>query len=602
MKKLALILSALCFALSLAFAQDDPITLRLAVADAEYRPSTPFVLEFIERVNTLSSGSITIEPIYQAGNDTFTGFETGVVQLVLLGKADLGLAGSRAFDTVGITDFQALQAPFLITDDAMAKAVATSDIAARMLDGVAWAGIVGLTLWPEDLRHPFAFDLSGKTFLSPEDFAGTTIRAIPSSVTWALLEALGATPIFKDGYGPDIFAGRIQGAESGLRQGASLPAPATATGNVVFFPKFQVLFANGAAFERLSDEQRSVLREAAARTQERAIAEHPRQVDAAAQWCADGGTIVMASNEQIAAFEEAARPVFDQIEQDPLNAELIAAIRDLKASTEPSPGAEACAPEAATTHDQTSPELSPLIGGQIPPELVGTWSFNAFGRPWKVELTADGTFSLYEPNGILDIGGSYSIVGSEAVFRDEKRGTGKLCVPAEGRYHWELIGERLMFTVIEDKCTVGRIEQWTAGWQKVEQSLEATTETQVWSEGLPPNGTWQTQVSVEDFMAMGVMRPRALGQAGIYTFTLQGGQGLYRWDEEDGDSGSCEITYSVVEDFVRLVFPTGDCGPSVDELKWRLDENGLHFHLVTTDANYLEVKTMYETRPWRKVD
>lgn len=206
------------------------------------------------------------------------------------------------------------------------------------------AGVVGLTLWPEDLRHPFAFETFGKTFLSPEDFAGTTIRAIPSSVTWAMIKALGATPIFENNYGPEVEAGRIQGAESGLLQGASLPVPATATGNVIFFPKFQVLFANRDAFERLSNEQRNILREAAAATQRKAIAEHPREVDAATAWCAEGGSIVLASDEQVSAFEEAAQPVFDQIEQDPLNAELIAAIRDLKTNTETSPGAEACGP------------------------------------------------------------------------------------------------------------------------------------------------------------------------------------------------------------------------------------------------------------------
>jgi hypothetical protein len=39
-----------------------------------------------------------------------------------------------------------------------------------------------------------------------------------------------------------------------------------------------------------------------------------------------------------------APPVIDKIEEDPLNVELIVAIRELKANTEPSPGAEACAP------------------------------------------------------------------------------------------------------------------------------------------------------------------------------------------------------------------------------------------------------------------
>jgi TRAP-type C4-dicarboxylate transport system substrate-binding protein len=293
--KLVLVLFALCFALPLpsAFAQDDPVTLRLAVADAEGRPSTPFVLEFIEQVETLSNGSITIEPIWDAGRDTEVGFETGVIEHVTEGDFELGLAGSRAWNGAGVTSFDALQAPFLIDNDALAEAVVVSDVAARMLEGMSSAGMVGLTLWPEDLRHPFAIP-PHTPLLSPEDFAGLNIRTTPSGISYALIEALGGTPMF------DI--GGYEGAESGLLQGASLSGRPIATGNVVFFPKFQVLFANGGAFERLSDEQQSVLRDAAAATQQKAIAEHPREAAAAAQWCADGGTIVLASEEQLAAF------------------------------------------------------------------------------------------------------------------------------------------------------------------------------------------------------------------------------------------------------------------------------------------------------------
>lgn len=50
-------------------------------------------------------------------------------------------------------------------------------------------------------------------------------------------------------------------------------------------------------------------------------------------WCANGGTVVMVSEEQVIAFEKAAQPVFDMIQQDPLNTELVAAIRELKANT-----------------------------------------------------------------------------------------------------------------------------------------------------------------------------------------------------------------------------------------------------------------------------
>jgi TRAP-type C4-dicarboxylate transport system substrate-binding protein len=317
-------------------AEDQPITLRLAVADAEGRPSEPYVLEFIAQVKTLSNNNITIEPSWDAGADTTPSFEQGVIKALMDGQYDLGLAGSRAFDTEKVTSFQALQAPFLITNDSLSKEVATSDIATRMLDSLSSSGMVGLTLWPEDLRHPFSI-IPEKSLVSPEDFAGMNIRATPSDVTYTLIETLDGSPVFGDS--------SYEGAESGLRQGFSLDGIPIATGNVTFFAKYQVLFANSAAFEKLSDTQRAILREAATATQKKAIAEHPSEVDAAAAWCGDGRTIVLASEDQVAAFEAAAQPVFDKIEENPLNAELIAAIRELKTKTEPAPGAETCEPE-----------------------------------------------------------------------------------------------------------------------------------------------------------------------------------------------------------------------------------------------------------------
>jgi TRAP-type transport system periplasmic protein len=383
-------------------AQDELITLRLAVADAQGRPSEPYVLEFIQQVKTLSDGNITIEPTWDAGVDLTPSFEQGVVKAVEEGQYDLGLAGSRAWDGAGVTSFQALQSPFLITDDALAEAVAASDIATRMLDSLSQAGMTGLALWPEDLRHPFS-RIPDKPVLSPGDFAGMTTRVIPSEVTHMLIEVFGGNPM----YGSQDY----QITESGLSQGFSLTGTPTATGNVIFFPKFQVLFANASAFEKLSEEQRSILRNAAAAIQQKAIEEHPSEVDAAAAWCADGGSIVMASEEQIAAFQTAAGPVYEKIEQDPFNAEMIAAIRELKAKTEPAPGAQAC--KAVVM--QASPV--PTTGSEawstgLPP--IGTW---------RVELSVEDFVSKgVRPSRANEWAGTY-----EYIFEDGKgmhRGAG----------------------------------------------------------------------------------------------------------------------------------------------------------------------------------
>src|SRR5262245_51790159 len=61
---------------------EEPITLHLAVADEEGRPSDPYIHEFIDQVKKLSNGNIAIEPTWDAGSTTEAGFETGVIQLV----------------------------------------------------------------------------------------------------------------------------------------------------------------------------------------------------------------------------------------------------------------------------------------------------------------------------------------------------------------------------------------------------------------------------------------------------------------------------------------------------------------------------------------
>jgi TRAP-type C4-dicarboxylate transport system substrate-binding protein len=458
--------------------QKVPITLRLAVSDAEYAPSGPSVQKFVDLVRELSDGNIIIEPVWEAGEDTTADFEQGVIAAVKSGEYDLGLAGSRAFDLEGVNAFKALQTPFLIDSDALAIAVAESDVAVRMLDKISTQGLTGLTLWPEDLRHPFSV-VAGKPLITPDDFAGENIRSTPSGISYALIDAFGGKPVFGNS--------NYQGAESGLRQGFSLTGQPIATGNVIFFPKYQVLFANKAAFDKLRDAQRAILREAAAETQKKAITERPSEVEAGATWCAENGTIVLASKEQIAAFEKAARPVLALIEQDPENAELITAIRELKAKTLPSPGVEACGSEVA------------------------------------------------------------------------------------------------------------------------QQSPTQDQGTQTWSGGLPPNGVWQVKLSNDDVIGMGVSKTNAPDWSGIFTSTFQDGDYSGLWEGTEGraagQTASCKGTYEVVDNFVRITYTEKDaCEGETDDIQWRLDDEGLHFHLVANqNGPFVELRAVYEAMPYQKV-
>ncbi len=207
---------------------DTPVTLRFAVSDSQDELSAPYVTAFVDEVARQSNGSVTLTPIWEAGGglpqpgtgdlipDAFgQGYEQTVAHMLVDGEADLALAASRAWDAVGITSLEALQAPFLIDNDALILAVATSPIADALLTSMSTVGVTGLAMWPEDLRHPVAFDACIPPITNVEQLRGLTIRAIPSGVTWDLLRTLGATPIGVNSFESLVATCRVDAAEFG---------------------------------------------------------------------------------------------------------------------------------------------------------------------------------------------------------------------------------------------------------------------------------------------------------------------------------------------------------------------------------------------------
>jgi TRAP-type C4-dicarboxylate transport system substrate-binding protein len=394
-------LLALLAAPAALLAADPAVTLRFAIADEEGRPSDPYVRAFAEELAARSGGTLAVDIVWDAGSATDLGFEQGVAQLLVDGQADLGLTAGRAWSAVGISALQALQAPFLIDSDELAEAVATDPLMEPLLAAMGEQGVAGLAVWPEDLRHPVAFEPCIAPITSPSDLQGRTVRAIASDVTFEMIEALGGTPIFVDGYAGMVDSCEIQAAESGLRQGASLPGRPTFTGDVTFFPKYQVLAANAAAFDKLSSAQQTAVREAAEAVRDQAIAEHPTEADAAAAWCANGGAVVLTGSEALAAWEAAAAPVVEDLAQDPATAAAIEAIEALKATTPRSPTVEACGPapvastapsdltgfSAACPPDGTY-RIAPTVGDLVNAG-ASEWYAASNAQTWTLTITGD---------------------------------------------------------------------------------------------------------------------------------------------------------------------------------------------------------------------
>ena len=112
---------------------------------------------FVHEVSVLTGGTVRIDvrSHWRAGQ---AGYESGLVADVRAGKADLGVVGSRAFDSAGVLSMRALDAPLLITSYAAEQAVLASPVAPKLLSALGPAGLTGIGIDRKSTRlnssHP----------------------------------------------------------------------------------------------------------------------------------------------------------------------------------------------------------------------------------------------------------------------------------------------------------------------------------------------------------------------------------------------------------------------------------------------------------------
>ena len=299
-----------------------PHVVVLTLADGEDDVSN--AQPFANAVKQLSNGTLQIV-IKSPWRPNDPRYETDLIKDVEAGRVQLGVTASRAFDTVGIDSFQALQAPFLIDSIALERKVLASDIRQRMLDGIETSGLVGLAILPGPLRRPIS---SFRSLRSASDFRGRKIGIRDSVVTAETLRALGAIPVVLP---RDNNISGLDGAEGHLVNiDEALPLRgATITGNVDFEPRPDVIFINRRTFESLTAAQREVLIRAAARVQMTAAVYQPD--DGAAQdLCRRGIKIIAASATDLAGLRAAVRPVYAALESNPSTKAFIQQINSIR--------------------------------------------------------------------------------------------------------------------------------------------------------------------------------------------------------------------------------------------------------------------------------
>jgi TRAP-type C4-dicarboxylate transport system substrate-binding protein len=353
---------------------------------------------FVAEVGHLSHGSlrIVVRNGWRARQATA---ESETIRDVETGKADLGVAGTSAWDSLGVASLRGLDAPLLIDSYALQDKVLRSRRIGKILRGLHRFGLVGLGVLPGPLERPFGM---ARPLLRPSDYRGARVGVRQSRVAGVALRALGAKPVWIASRGP---LPRLGAAEwdlttdpSRFHRGGSL------TRNVVLWPRPAVVFASRRAFARLAPAQQRVLEEALAAS----IGPETRYrvsydaIDAALTCGRPGFRLVTATAEGRSALRRAVRPVYAQLERDRQVRRLISQIEAVRARlAEPPDSMPRCRTASSLAAAATGP--SPVDGeyevtvrptdlpaGKRLPEQYGTWRLVLDRGRFRLSEGSDG--------------------------------------------------------------------------------------------------------------------------------------------------------------------------------------------------------------------
>ena len=305
----------------------DRVVLTMANGNATSIELDPFA----KAVARLSHGALAIR-FHNAWREGTTDYERGIIRDVAGGRADLGWAGTRAFDDAGVRAFDALHAPLLVDSYDTERRVLEGPLAGQMLAALPH-DLAGIGVLPGPMRKPLGI----VPFTEPAEFRGRAVAITRSAVASAALRALGAhgveIPTGGDITGLDGVEAQVDSIQgNGWDDGAKYLAA-----DVNLWPRPLVLFTSRRTFDRLSAEQRDVLRRAAAASISPTLAqiEHDER-DAAAILCRRGVEFVTAGAARLAALRRAVAPVYERLERDAQTRRAIEQIRAARTGATPS--------------------------------------------------------------------------------------------------------------------------------------------------------------------------------------------------------------------------------------------------------------------------
>jgi len=240
---------------------ESQIVLRAADVHVRSYPTVQALLLMAEYVEARSGGRIRIE-VYEGGQ---LGDERSTIEQVRAGILDIVRTATGPVEAfypyIGVFSL-----PYIFRSETHMWSVLQGPLGRWLLDDMASAGFIGLAYLDAGARH---FYTTKKPITKPEDLVGLKIRVRQTEIEIAMVEALGAIPVamaFGEVY-TALQTGVIDGAENnepsygpyGVRH-YEVAKYLTLDGHL---RNPEVILISKATWDRLSPEDRVLLREAA---------------------------------------------------------------------------------------------------------------------------------------------------------------------------------------------------------------------------------------------------------------------------------------------------------------------------------------------------
>lgn len=288
-------------------AEKPKLNFRLAEAHPGDYPTTMGDKKFAELVAQKSNGRINIKVFDSAQ----LGDENSVIQQVQLGSIEFTRISSGTLAEFN-KQFGVFSLPYIFNDQEHVWRFLNGDFGQKMLTNLEKSRMIGLCYYEAGSRSFY----TKKPVKSPEDLKGLKIRVIQNAVNIELMKAFGASAT------PMPYGEVFSALQTGVIDGAENNPPSYLTANHYQAVKNyvldshqrvpEVLMVSRVAWDKMSDEDKKIIQEAAKETVKYQIEVWNKFEKEALNKLIQNG-VVVTEVKDMKPWQEAAKPAIDKL-------------------------------------------------------------------------------------------------------------------------------------------------------------------------------------------------------------------------------------------------------------------------------------------------